>query len=141
MKGLIKKFNTKTVIFREGDQSNELYFILSGKVLICTIRGTQVKAIDRIGKGEFIGELSFFDDKPRAVHVVTLEPCEIVIFKKNELYPYLPTWYQEIHRNLTKKIRLLDKIIHDHSIRKNSFDSQKPLTIEEQREIFTLISE
>ncbi len=139
MKGLVKKIKADTAIFKQGEASSELIFLISGKLLVCTIQGTQVKVISRIGPGEFVGELSFFDGLERASHVITIEDSEIVSFPKNELYFHLPLWHREIHKNLTKKIRALDQIVHEHSIRKSSSEEQKPLTIEEQRKILALI--
>jgi len=141
MKGHVIDYKAHTVVCKEGDPSTDLYFLLEGKLLICTVSGTQVKALSRISAGEFVGELSFFDEKPRASHIVTLEDSQIVTFSKSELFQYLPLWHQEIHKNITKKIRLLDEIIHQNSIRKSGNEEQKPLSIEEQRKIFGLLSQ
>lgn len=133
-------FNTHEVICREGDASSDLFFLKSGKLLICTIQGTQVKAIARIGPGEFIGELSFFDGAKRATHVVALEKSSIIQISRLDVMDHLPFWYKEIGKNLTKKIRLLDSIIHDSNFRKIGSEDQKPLSIEEQRQIFAAIT-
>jgi len=140
MKGFIRNFPANSIICKEGDQSSELFYLYSGKLLVCTISGTQVKVISRISEGEFIGELSFFDGQERAAHVITLEDSEIVTFPKEELYHHLPIWHLEIHKNLTKKIRFLDQIIHQSAIRKSKADEQKPLPIEDQRKILDLLS-
>lgn len=141
MKGYVVDYETNHVVCREGDPSSDLFYLMTGKLLICTISGTQVKVIARISPGEFIGELSFFDNKPRASHIVTLERCKIVTFPKDEIMKMLPVWYTEAHKNLTKKIRLLDHVIQSNNLRKSSTEDQKPLTIEEQRQIFTIITQ
>jgi CRP/FNR family transcriptional regulator, cyclic AMP receptor protein len=129
------------VLCHEGDPSSDLYFLQSGKLLICTIQGTQVKAIARIEPGEFIGELSFFDGKPRASHIVALEASKIIQIPKHELSNLLPLWLMEVGKSLTKKIRLLDSVINGHPIRKSSSEEQKPLSIEEQRVLYKILSE
>lgn len=141
MKGFLVEYEENSVICREGDPSSDLYYLIAGKLLICTVVGTQVKAIARIQPGEFIGELSFFDGKPRATHIVALEKSKIVSFPKSDMMKMLPIWYIEAHKNLTKKIRLLDKVIHENSLRKTSSEDQKPLSIDEQRKIYQVISQ
>jgi len=128
------------VICREKDESGDLYFLKSGKLLICTVLGTQVKTIARISPGEFIGELSFFDGQPRASHVVTIEKSVITHIPKQELLNNLPFWFIEVGKNLTKKIRLLDHIVQQSNFRKGGSEDQKPLTIEEQRQVLAVLT-
>ena len=140
MQGFSLDFEPNTVICREGDPSSELYFLQSGKLLVCTLSGTQVKVISRISAGEFIGELSFFDGKPRASYVVTLVKCKMIQIPKQEISGHLPSWYTQIGANMTKKIRILDNIIHSSNLRRSNAEESKPLTIEEQRNLLELIT-
>lgn len=134
------EFGPHEIVAREGDPSTDLFFLKSGRLLICTILGTEVKAIARIETGEFIGELSFFDGKHRASHIVTLEKSTLVQIPKHELSGHLPFWFMEVGKSLTKKIRRLDEIIHDSNLRRIGSEDQKPLTIEEQRKLYTVIT-
>ncbi len=140
MQGFELEFEPYSIICREGDPSNELYYLQSGKLLICTINGNQVKAITRISPGEFVGELSFFDGKVRSSHVVTLEKSKLIQIQKKEIWPYLPQWYVRVGTSITKKIRHLDNIINESKIRRSSSDENKPLSIEEQRKLFELLT-
>lgn len=140
MQGFEMELEAHTVLCREGDPSSDLYFLKSGKLLICTISGTQVKVITRISPGEFIGELSFFDGKPRAAHIVTLEECKLIQIPKHEIAAHFPDWYNRIGINITKKIRLLDQVIHESNIRRSQATENKPLSIDEQRLIFELLT-
>ena len=135
------EFGPHEVICREGDPSSDLFFLKSGRLLICTTQGTQVKAIARIEPGEFIGELSFFDGKTRASHIVTLEKSLVIQIPKQELTGQLPFWFLEVGKNLTKKIRLLDGIVNEKNFRKIAAEDQRPLTIEEQRKIYSVITQ
>ena len=141
MKGHRIEYSRYQVICREGDRDADLYFIESGKLLICTVHGTQVKAIARIEKGEFIGELSFFDGHPRASHVVAMEDSVVIQIKRSDLAEFLPAWYLDVGKNLTKKIRLLDQIITSSNIRRFGSEDQKPLTIDEQRILLEKIAQ
>lgn len=128
-------YDKNEVICKEGEKTSDLYFLKTGKLLICTVSGTQVKAIARIEPGEFFGELSFFDEKPRASNIVAIEKSVVVQIPQSEIIEHLPFWFIEVGKNLTKKIRVLDNIVHDSHFRKIGAEDQKPLTIEEQRSI------
>lgn len=140
MQGIVLDIEANTVVCREGDPSTELFFLQSGKVLICTLSGTQVKAISRISPGEFIGELSFFDGKPRASYVVTLEKSKMIQIPKQEVNGHLPKWFSLVGANLTKKIRLLNSVIGSRNLRLSSEEESKPLSIEEQRSLYELLT-
>lgn len=140
MQGMLLDFEANTIVCREGDPSSELYFLKSGRLLVCTLSGTQVKVISRISPGEFIGELSFFDGRVRASHVVTLEKCKLIQIQKQEIARHLPLWFNHVGVNLTKKIRQLDHIINNGNIRRSQSEESKPLTIEEQRSLFELLT-
>lgn len=140
MHGYSRDYDPQAIVCREGDPSSDLYYLQSGKILICTINGTEVKALARIESGEFVGELSFFDDRPRSSFVVTLEKSTIIQIPKHEIITNLPQWYLEVGKGLTKKIRLLDEVVQHCHLRKFGPDeAQKPLTIEEQRHLYNLL--
>jgi CRP/FNR family cyclic AMP-dependent transcriptional regulator len=140
VQGFALDFEPHTVVCREGEPSSELYFLQSGKLLVCTLSGTQVKVISRISPGEFIGELSFFDGKPRASYVVTLEKCKMIQIPKHEIAGYLPTWYTLIGANITKKIRQLDHVIFSGNLRRTNTEETKALSMEEQRIFYELLT-
>lgn len=140
MQSFTLHYGPDSIVFREGDPSMDIFYLQSGKLLICTIHGTEVKAISRIEAGEFFGELSFFDGRPRSSYIVTLETSTIIQIPKQELTGKLPQWYLEVGKNLTKKIRLLDHIIQDTKIRKTRAAENRPLSIDEQRKLFELLT-
>lgn len=132
-------YNPHELICREGESSSDLFYLQEGKLLICTVHGTQVKAIARIEANEFFGELSFFDGRHRSTYIVTLEKSMVIQISKKSVMEHLPYWFVEVGKNLTKKIRLLDEIVHESNFKKIGAEDQKPLSIEEQREIFAAI--
>jgi CRP/FNR family cyclic AMP-dependent transcriptional regulator len=134
------EYKKNEVVFREGDSFSDLMFLKSGRLLICTVTGTQVKAIARIEPGEFVGELSFFDGLPRASNVIAIEPSVVMQIPKEMVMEKLPFWFIEVGKNLTKKIRHLDDIVHSSNLRKVGSENQKALTIEEQRTILSALN-
>lgn len=140
MQGIVLELAADTVVSREGDMASEIYFLQSGKLLVCTMNGTQVKAIARISAGEFVGELSFFDGRPRASYVITLEKSQLIQIQKHEIAGHLPAWYSQVATNIVKKIRLLDNVIQSSNLRKSSDEDNRPLSMEEQHHLFQIIS-
>lgn len=139
MKTYQKTYQSHEVICREGDPSSDLYYVLSGEVLVCTIQGTEVKSLAKIGPGEFIGELSFFDGKTRSSNMVTLQQTVLLQVPRQELERHLPPWYLATGKNITKKVRLLDQVVHGSRLRKTVHDDQK-LSIDDQRTLLAAIT-
>jgi CRP/FNR family cyclic AMP-dependent transcriptional regulator len=138
MQSYLIELEEDQVLCREGDPSSEIYMLDSGKLLVCVVNGTQVKALAKIGPGEFIGELSFFDGKPRSTHIIAIEKCTLIQLPQHEIMTKFPTWFQQVGRSLTRKVRLHDKIIHEAQIRRSN-DEELKLSIEEQRHYYELL--
>lgn len=138
MESYLVELKENQVLCREGDPSSELYLLHAGKLLICVVNGTQVKALAVIHPGEFIGELSFFDGKPRGAHIIATERTTLIQLPQHEIMSKFPSWFQQIGRSLTRKVRLHDKIIHDAQIRRTN-DEELKLTIEEQRFYYDIL--
>lgn len=138
MESYIVNLEEDQILCREGDPSSELFLLHSGKLLVCTVNGTQVKALAKIGPGEFIGELSFFDGKPRATFIIATEKSELVQLPKHEIMSKFPDWFKHIGRSLTRKLRLHDRLIHESQIRRAG-DEELKLSIEQQRYYYDLL--
>jgi CRP-like cAMP-binding protein len=141
LKGFQLGYKPYQVICRAGEKSNDLYYLESGKLLVCTVSGTKVTALARVNPGEFIGELSFFDNKERASHVVALEHSRLVILSQEEILPNLPKWYVTEAKDLTRKIRRMSHVATESNLRKFTSQDEKPLTIDEQRYVLQALSQ
>jgi CRP/FNR family cyclic AMP-dependent transcriptional regulator len=78
-RGGVKRFPAHTVIITEGDASNSLYIILSGRVKVYASNeaGREV-ILNTHGPGEYVGEVAF-DGGLRSASVMTLEPTTCVV--------------------------------------------------------------
>lgn len=77
-----KKIPANTILFHEGDLGEEMYIIQSGRVKISKkIRGVE-KTLATLEKGEFFGEMSILNDKPRSASAETLEACEMLVIDR-----------------------------------------------------------
>jgi len=80
-----KTFPKNTILFSEGDRSDSLYVICSGKIKV-TINdkeGNEV-ILAIIGPGEYFGEMALLDSGPRSACAITKEPTQLLIFSKND---------------------------------------------------------
>ena len=77
-----KKIPPGTVLFQEGDKGEEMFILQSGKVKISKrIRGVE-KTLATLEKGEFFGEMSILNDKPRSASAETIEECEMLVIDR-----------------------------------------------------------
>jgi CRP/FNR family cyclic AMP-dependent transcriptional regulator len=72
-----------SVIMHEGDPTDSLYIVMSGrlKVMMGEADGKEV-ILGIIGPGEFFGEMGLIDDGPRSASVIAIEPCELLSVSK-----------------------------------------------------------
>jgi CRP/FNR family cyclic AMP-dependent transcriptional regulator len=78
--GQVRAFAKNAVIINEGDNSNSLFVLLSGRVKIYSsdVSGREI-IYDDHGPGEYVGEMAL-DGQPRSASVMTLEPtvCSVL---------------------------------------------------------------
>jgi CRP-like cAMP-binding protein len=61
------RFESGSALFEEGDEGQEMYVILEGKVLISKfISGAGEEALAILERGDFFGEMSLIDGEPRS---------------------------------------------------------------------------
>jgi CRP/FNR family cyclic AMP-dependent transcriptional regulator len=87
--GLVRTMPRRTIVFQEGDVSDQIYGVLSGrlKVYLSDADGREI-ALDLLGPGQIFGEMSL-DGQPRSASVMTLEPSRLVIVQKEAFTRYL----------------------------------------------------
>jgi CRP/FNR family cyclic AMP-dependent transcriptional regulator len=99
-KMVMRHYPRNTIIISEGDHSDSLYCILSGrvKVFLNDEEGKEVILNDE-GPGDYFGELALLDSGPRSASVVTLEDCKMAVISKADFEEFL-----SLHRDATRKI-------------------------------------
>jgi CRP-like cAMP-binding protein len=70
-----RRFRDKQVIIREGDIQQKIFWVLEGEVYVTRRVGDKYKVLTTLGKGEIIGEMSFFDKSVRSATVIARETC------------------------------------------------------------------
>jgi len=129
------------VICLAGEQEFDLYIIHSGKLLICVNKGSQITPLAYLNAGEYLGELSFFDKKERSAHVICVEDTSLIKIPDTELEKQFPRWLSTLAKEVTSKLRHSDEVIRKKGIRKQNVDTIKPLSIDEQRDVYQTIKD
>ena len=127
------------LLVRAGDSNTDLFYLESGKLLVFTIEGTKVTPLSYIHAGEYLGELSFFDRRPRSAHVVSVETCTVIRYPSGNTLQEIPDWLLRTLTSLSGKLREVDEYIGSTGIKRTNVDTLKPLTVDEQRRILTLL--
>lgn len=109
--------HTNEVIFNEGDVSQDVYLIISGRVRILgNVDLDDQRRIhpgfSELGQGEMFGELPLFDDQPRSASVMALEESELAILDGVRLMAFLDSHpelgypiYKELIHTLIARLR------------------------------------
>lgn len=84
-----RKYDAGEYIFREGDPGLGMYIIESGEVSI--VRESRSTEIARLGAGEFFGEMSMFNDRPRTASALAYEETKVFGFFQPDLLALLET--------------------------------------------------
>lgn len=92
-----------TVLFREGEPGKDMYVIQSGKVrLTRTIRGVE-KTLADLPAGEFFGEMSIINEKPRTASAIVLEDAQLLVLDPR-------TFEAMIKANTEIAVRMIKKL-------------------------------
>jgi CRP/FNR family transcriptional regulator, cyclic AMP receptor protein len=104
----VRAFAKRAIIVTEGDDSDSLYVMLSGKarVFVADDKGREVQ-LNQLGVGEYFGEVTL-DGGPRSASVMALEDCRCAVVKRAELTPFIeknPELALHIVRKLARRVR------------------------------------
>ena len=104
-----------TVVIVEGDPTDSLYIIISGrlKVMMSDAEGKEV-ILAMLGPGEYFGEMGLIDDSPRSATVMAVEPCELITLAKKDFKKFLAEHFEmamTVMRGLVRRLREADRKI------------------------------
>jgi len=102
-----KTFSPGDTIFREGDESEEAFWIVSGKVEISMETDGGPKVLTTLSDGEIFGEMGMIDDQPRSATARALTTTEVevineadflqqIVRREDRLMPYLDTLFDRL---------------------------------------------
>jgi CRP/FNR family cyclic AMP-dependent transcriptional regulator len=99
-----------TVVVSEGDRTDSLFIIVSGKVRIYVNdkKGKEVE-LGQSGPGEYFGEM-VLDEGPRSASVIALEPTQFLVIPKEDFKDFVaksPEFALHLICKLIKRVRAL----------------------------------
>lgn len=97
------------VLFKKDDPGNSLFIIKSGRVKIVTENTSgEELVLNRAGPGEYIGDMSLIDERPRSAGVVSLEPTTVLKLYRKDFIHVLsehPEVTMNMYRNISGQLR------------------------------------
>jgi CRP/FNR family cyclic AMP-dependent transcriptional regulator len=105
-----RTFPKNTIVVTEGDRTDSLYIIVSGKVKIYVSdeKGKEI-VLSESGPGEYFGEM-VLDEGPRSATVMTLEPTQFLVIPKEDFEEFVkksPDFALHLILKLIKRVRTL----------------------------------
>ena len=112
-RAVTRAFPKNTIILNEGDLTDSLYIILSGrvKVFLANEEGKEI-VLDTQGPGEYFGEM-VLDEGPRSASVMTLEPCRFQLIPKDDVKALLQS-HPDFAMHLVRKLIWRGRVLTEH---------------------------
>lgn len=118
--GAARSYPKNVVIISEGDETDSLYVVLSGrvKVFVSEADGREL-VLSTIREGGYFGEL-VLDGGPRSASVLTLEPCRFFVIPMGDIEGLLernPLFARHLIHLMITKMRSLVKQVRDLALK------------------------
>jgi CRP/FNR family transcriptional regulator, cyclic AMP receptor protein len=102
--GTTLRYRAGDVLFREGDEAEAMYVLVSGAVEVSS-RG---RVIEVIAPGDGLGIVSLLDGKPRTAQAVAVQESELVVLdarKFRYMVEQVPNFVWYVMDELTQRLR------------------------------------
>ncbi|RFB05583.1 Crp/Fnr family transcriptional regulator [Parvularcula marina] len=88
----IKIFKGRQAICRQGEDAENMYVVLSGRIKICTTsQGGKETVLAFMGPGEVLGEIAVLDGGLRTASAITIEESRVLVIGRTGFISYLET--------------------------------------------------
>jgi CRP-like cAMP-binding protein len=78
----VRKIDTDTTVFHEGDSSDAIFVVVNGRVKIVTTSSDGKEFILTVlGAGQVFGEMGLLETAPRSASVITITEVELLVIK------------------------------------------------------------
>src|SRR5512138_2181552 len=98
-----KEFPRGSVLFREGEPGKDMYVVQAGRVNVSKNVGDVEKILASLGPGEFLGEMSILNNKPRSATAICAEPSKLLVIDAK-------TFEAMIRGNAEIAVRMIKKL-------------------------------
>jgi CRP/FNR family transcriptional regulator, nitrogen oxide reductase regulator len=98
----VRTYGKGALIFREGDASEQLYTVVSGRVKVfkTTARGTDV-ILEIFGPGDPVGAVAVYESRPYPASALALEPTSCLLISRQAFFSLLETYPTMVRGLLT----------------------------------------
>lgn len=103
-----KKLGPNEILFREGDSSDAMYVVKSGHLKIFKAKGTGEIELATIGPGQMLGEMAFFDGRPRSASAKAVKEAEVIALpfaSLNAQFKTFPEWLKAMVKTVNEHLR------------------------------------
>jgi len=114
LRQLVMEIDTRHVpkgeeVVLQTDESTDLYIILKGavRVILSNSNGKEC-FLRRLGKGDFFGEMSFVDGKPRSASIFAEKKSDLAVLSRPMIYQALqkePAFAFKLIESLVERLR------------------------------------
>lgn len=114
--GVIRSFPKGAVLVNEGDGTDSLYVLISGRVkaFLSDEQGKEV-ILDTMGAGGYFGEM-VLDGGPRSASIMALEACRVYLIPRGDVEGLLernPAFARDLMNRLIGRVRSLTNRVRD----------------------------
>lgn len=144
MKAGPRELEKGELLFREGDPSDAAYVIKSGRLSITKSKGNSEIVLAELGPGSMLGEMAFFDNKPRSAGAKATTKSVVIAlpFKAlNAQFKTFPEWLKVMVKTINQHLRDANQRIKNAEKAPSEDDAVfDPYTITRLISILTLVA-
>jgi hypothetical protein len=102
------------ILFREGDAPDSMYVVKKGRLVVFKPKGQSEVELAEVGPGSMIGEMAFFDRKPRSASIRAAVDSEVIELPFKSLqaqFDKFPEWLKAMVKTINDHLREANKRI------------------------------
>jgi CRP-like cAMP-binding protein len=111
-------YQPRQIIIREGEAGNEVYLIISGKVVVTEkVEKGSYRILNSLGPGEIFGEMAMLENAPRSATLIAATPTKILALTAENfqtIFKAHPRWGFKILSALGKRIQKAFSQVEEH---------------------------
>lgn len=108
MAGQNKLLKANEILFKQGDPASVMYIVRKGSLRVFFPKGNEEVTVAMLKDGAVVGEMAFFDDKPRSASVKAAEDTDVTVISKadfDKLLTQVPKWMVTMMQSLVGRLR------------------------------------
>jgi len=112
----IRKLSKDEYLFKEGDEPDAMYVVKSGRLQVIKSKDEREVILAELGPGAMVGEMAFFDLKPRSASVRAVKDSEVIALPYKALlhqFASFPEWLKAIMKTVNEHLRKANQRIRE----------------------------